>query len=85
MNRYHPFLDALHWLLAVSIITGLIMGTKVLSAAPNDVPEKLFYLKMHMTMGLVILVLMTVRLAVRFRTEKPTVADIGNKILNKLG
>jgi len=36
-------------------------------------------------MGTVILVLMTVRLGVRFFTEKPPAADIGNNLLNKLG
>lgn len=85
MKRYHPVLVALHWLLAVLIITGLIMGTQVLSATPNDAPEKLFYLKMHMTMGLVILLLMIVRLIVRFFTAKPPAADIGNNVLNRLG
>ncbi len=85
MRRYHPILVALHWLLAIMIGLGLIMGSKVLSATPNDAPEKLLYLKIHMTMGTIILVLMTVRLAVRLFTDKPSPADIGNKLLNKLG
>ena len=55
MTRYHPILVALHWLLAILIILGLIMGNNVLSATPNDVPAKLFYLKMHMFYVVVIL------------------------------
>ena len=41
-------------------------------------------LKMHMTVGLVILVLMLVRLLVRIKTQKPPRADIGHPALNKM-
>ena len=85
MKRYHPLLVVLHWLLAIMIIVGLFMGKNVLSATANTDPEKLVYLKMHMSAGIIILVLMTVRLVVRFFTTKPAHADIGNSFLNKLG
>lgn len=85
MKRYHGALVALHWLLAVMIVMGLIMGGRVLSATPNSDPEKLFYLRMHMGMGILILVLMVVRLIVRFFTQKPPHADIGSALFNKLG
>ena len=83
MQRYHPFLVTLHWLLATLIIGGLTMGTVVLAATPNDDPFKLTSLAMHMSVGMIILVLMLVRLIVRLRTEKPPHADIGNAVLNK--
>ncbi|MEW8459711.1 MAG: cytochrome b/b6 domain-containing protein [Candidatus Thiodiazotropha endolucinida] len=85
MRRYHPALVLLHWLLAIMIVAGLVMGTNVLNATPNDAPEKLFYLKMHMSMGIIIFILMTVRLGIRFFTAKPPAADIGNRLFNKLG
>ncbi len=85
MKRYHPLLVALHWVLAIMIIMGLVMGKNVLSATPNTDPEKLFYLKMHMSAGIVILVLMSVRFIVRLFSAKPPHADIGNTLLNKLG
>jgi len=85
MKRYHSFLVVLHWLLAIMVILGLILGGNVLSATPNSEPEKLFYLQMHMTMGMVILVLMGLRLVIRLFTQKPPNADIGNDLLNKLG
>jgi len=84
-RRYHSVLVTLHWMLAIMVILGLILGANVLSSTPNNVPEKLLYLKIHMTMGTIILVLMIVRLGVRFFTEKPPAADIGNNLLNKLG
>lgn len=85
MTRYHPALVALHWILAFMIIMGLVMGGNVLSATPNDAPEKLFYLKMHMSMGMIILVLMIIRLLVRWFSARPPSADIGNAALNVLG
>jgi cytochrome b561 len=85
MKRYHSVLVVLHWLLALMIVTGLIMGGKVLAATPNAAPEKLFYLKMHMSGGMTILVLMIVRLLLRFVTTKPPHADIGHTLVNKLG
>lgn len=84
-KRYHPLLVTLHWLLALMVIIGLIMGGAVLSATPNTEPEKLFYLRMHMGAGMTILVLMLVRLLVRIFTYKPPHADIGNELVNKLG
>ncbi len=85
MKRYHGLLVALHWLLAIMIIMGLIMGGRVLSATPNSDPDKLFYLQMHMSMGILILALMVIRLIVRFSTKKPAHADIGNAFFNRLG
>ncbi|MEW8626652.1 MAG: cytochrome b/b6 domain-containing protein [Candidatus Thiodiazotropha sp.] len=85
MKRYHSFLITLHWLLAVLILMGLTMGANVLSSTPNDVPEKLLYLRIHMSMGMLILVLMVIRLTVRVFSEKPVAADIGHSFLNKLG
>lgn len=85
MKRYHPLLVILHWLLAIMIIIGLVMGGSVLSATPNSDPEKLFFLKMHMSAGIIILALMVIRFIVRFFTTKPPHADIGNSLLNKLG
>jgi len=83
MRRYHPALVALHWLLAVMIIGGLIIGGQVLSETPNSEPSKLTALAVHMGSGILILVLMVVRLIVRMMTAKPPHADIGNALLNK--
>jgi cytochrome b561 len=85
MSRYHPLLVVLHWLLAVMIILGLIMGNFVLAETPNSDPGKLFALRMHMSMGIVILFLMAVRLITRFATSKPAPAETGNALLNKAG
>ena len=85
MKRYHPALASLHWLLAVLIIVALLMGSNILSQIPNDNPEKLFALKIHMISGFIILVLMIVRLIVRKATDKPAPVDTGNVAQNKAG
>ena len=85
MKRYHPALVSLHWLLTVLIIVALLMGSNILSQIPNDDPEKLFALKMHMISGFIILGLMIVRVITRKVTEKPAAADAGNAVLNKAG
>ncbi|MBV1866371.1 MAG: cytochrome b/b6 domain-containing protein [Marinosulfonomonas sp.] len=83
MSRYHPILVTLHWLLAVLIIGGLFMGSNLLAQTPNSDPFKLIALKMHMSIGIVILVLMAIRLAVRLVTQRPAHADIGNNLINR--
>lgn len=85
MKRYHPLLIVLHWLLALMIIMGLIMGGNVLSTTPNSDPEKLFFLKMHMSAGIIILVLMVIRFFIRFSTKNPPHVNIGNMFFNRLG
>ena len=82
MKRYHPVLVTLHWLLAVLVIGALVMGGQVLAKTPNSDPAKLFSLQMHMSIGIVILVLMVLRLVIRFASQKPKRADIGNDLLN---
>jgi cytochrome b561 len=85
MKRYHPALVSLHWLLAILIIVALLMGSNLLSQIPNNDPEKLFALKMHMISGFIILVLMITRVVVRKMTDKPAPAETGNALLNKAG
>lgn len=85
MARYHPLLVLLHWLLALMILGGLIMGRNVLAETANDDPYKPISLAMHMTMGMAVLALMVIRLIVRLFTARPPRADIGNAMLNKLG
>ncbi|MCK8463688.1 cytochrome b/b6 domain-containing protein [Aliiroseovarius sp. S1339] len=85
MTRYHPALVALHWILAAMVIGALIMGGQVLAALPNDSPDKMFSLRAHMTVGLVIGVLMLARLVTRLKTQHPPKADTGNALLNMGG
>ena len=84
MNRYHPALVTLHWLLALMLIAALGLGMFVLHETPNSNPEKVEMLRMHMTIGLSILALMVIRLGIRLSTKHPAEADTGHSLLNKL-
>ena len=85
MQRYHPLLVTLHWLLALMILGGLFAGNFILAPTANDDPFKLTSLMMHMSMGIAILVLMLIRIIVRLRTEKPAPAETGTPALDRLG
>ncbi len=82
MTRYHPILVSLHWILAVMIIFGLVIGGTLLVQIPNDDLFKLTALQGHMAIGFLILVLMLFRLVVRLRSTKPPRADAGIPLLN---
>lgn len=83
-RTYHPALIVLHWLLAVMILGALFAGTAVLAPLPNDDPAKLVSFRMHMGLGIAILVLMVVRLAVRLRTPRPPRAITGIALFDLL-
>ena len=85
MQRYHPALVALHWLLALMLIVALVVGSQILAETPNSNPEKVTLLGQHMVVGLLILVLMLIRLTLRWRTAVPPEADTGNSLLNRMG
>ena len=83
-KRYHTALVAIHWLMAVLLLTALSMGTFVLQHIPNSSPDKLDALKGHMVAGGLILVLTLIRLVVRLATKHPAPASTGNATLDRL-
>ena len=73
VERYHPLLVALHWVLALAIIGNLAAGGLILGDMPNSDPAKPALLRLHMATGVTILALMLVRLITRLVTSKPPV------------
>ncbi len=82
--RYHPFLVALHWFLGAFLLLDLYLGTFLLKTIPNVSPDKLEALRAHMTGGIVILVLMSLRLVVRRASAKPPAATAGHVLLDRV-
>jgi len=83
--RYHPAQVALHWLSAVLVIFALAMGMLVLKRIPNvDAAQKIFALKGHMTAGLAIAFVVTLRIALRLALVQPARATSGNAWLDRL-
>ena len=84
VSRYHPALVALHWALAFLIIAALALGALVLAKIPNTSPMKVEALRSHLTGGMIIMVLMLIRLAIRARTAHPAPASAGHPLLDRL-
>jgi len=82
--RYHPLLVALHWFLGAFLLLDLFLGTFVLKAIPNTSPDRLEALRAHMTGGFVILLLMSIRLAVRRASARPLAATAGHPLLDAI-
>lgn len=84
VSRYHPALVVLHWALALLIIAALALGALVMVKIPNTDPMKMEALRSHMSGGMVILVLMLIRLAIRSRTAHPAPVSAGHPLLDRL-
>ena len=82
--RYHPALVTLHWLIALLIVSALVFGFFVLAPMPNTEPDKIFGLRIHMIVGVSVLVLMLVRVVVRLGSAHPPKAATGNAIADRL-
>jgi cytochrome b561 len=83
-SRYQPVLVALHWLLALMIMGLLCFGFFVLAQMPNSDPRKLDILVLHMSGGMLVLVLMIVRLIIRKWSARPAAATTGSPLLDRL-
>lgn len=84
MQRYHPALVALHWLMALVILLALVAGTLLANLPPESL-DKVMGLAGHMTVGIAIGVLLLIRLAVRLSTSHPPDASTGNALLDRIG
>lgn len=82
-KRYHPALVALHWIIAILIfVTPLFAGEDgERGLSLGGVPA----LGIHMILGIIILVLLVIRLVVRWRTRHPDWATTGSIFLDKIG
>lgn len=80
-QRFHPVFVVIHWLVALGVILGLVVGGAVLSEMPND-SAKIAPLTGHMIAGMVIGVLMLVRIVMRFTVKRPARASTGNAFLD---
>jgi cytochrome b561 len=84
VKRYHPALITLHWLLAVAILLAIVFGAFVLDHMANDSIHKPGLLRMHVTLGILILIFTIARLIVRARTAKPAPLVTAKPAMDKL-
>ncbi len=87
-KRYHPALVTLHWLIALFVFVELYIGyfyiRPILLSGGGGVRGTDPILKIHMAVGIAILVLLVVRFIIRLASRKPAPADAGLKALNIL-
>ncbi len=86
-KRYHPAIVALHWIIAI-----LIFATALLAGGEGGEGRRggatiagIPILGIHMILGITVLVLLVVRLIIRWRANNPEWATTGNFFLDKVG
>jgi cytochrome b561 len=72
VTRYASSVVVLHWLIALMIIAMIPMGKSLASLPPG--PDKLWLMKLHASVGTLILVLSLTRLVLHVRSAKPSAA-----------
>ncbi|MBI1415992.1 MAG: cytochrome b [Limimaricola sp.] len=80
VRRYHPVIVVLHWLIAALIVLMLLGGYFVIAPMPEDAPQKLDVLEIHMALGMAILGLMVIRLILRAVTARPPAEITGGPL-----
>lgn len=84
-ERYHPALVSLHWIVAILIFATVLFageegeGGRALSL--GGFPP----IGIHMILGIATLVLLTIRLVIRWLTKHPDWATAGNPFLDLVG
>ncbi len=84
VKRYHPALIVLHWLLALVTLMAIYYGGVVLGGMENTDAHKAGSLKVHMIVGVLILLFTVVRLAVRVTSPRPAPLVTGKPLADKL-
>ncbi len=82
IKRYNTTMVVLHWLLAIFIFGAIFMGAFVLDEMDSSNPQKVLLLKLHIIVGVVILLLTLWRLYVRLTTPQPAPVASINKLMD---
>ncbi len=86
VHRYHPAQVILHWLIAaLIIITALLAGGAEGEGRRQFGGGGTSTLALHMTLGIAVLVLLAIRLVVRWRIKAPEWATTGSSFLDRIG
>jgi cytochrome b561 len=83
-TRYHPLQIALHWLTVALILAEFVLG-KITSSLPNTDMAKLTPMAIHMSLGIITLIVILVRISLRSKYPQPAYAATGNAFLDDFG
>ena len=84
VKRYNTTMVLLHWVLAIFILGAIFLGAVVLDEMDSDHPQKMLLLKLHIIVGIGILLFTLLRLIVRFRTPQPAPLASNNRWMDRL-
>ena len=84
-KRYHPALISLHWLVALAIFAALLFAGEEGEGGMSFSVGSLSPIGIHMILGITTLVLLTIRLFVRWFTKHPEWASTGTPLLDIVG
>ena len=84
MNRFHPALVILHWVIALLIVFSLVYGSTMVDHLPDDIDKKTSILKIHFGAGFAVLFLMIIRVVFKKFTRTPPPVDENAIKTNKL-
>src|SRR5512140_487836 len=83
VRRYHPAQVILHWLIAALIIITALLASG--AEGEGRQPGGNSTLALHMILGITVLVLLAIRLVVRWRIKAPEWATTGSGLLDRIG
>jgi len=75
-KRYNPLAITLHWLTVILMLGAGFLAEDEGGRSPINI---------HMILGSLLLIVLVLRLIVRFTNKRPAWADTGNKLLNQIG
>ena len=78
--RYHPLQVSFHWLVVVLLLAMFLLG-KYMSGLPNDT-AKLVLLGVHITLGVITMIVVIARFIARFRLPQPASSSTGHRFLD---
>jgi cytochrome b561 len=84
IKRYSTTMVILHWALAIFILGAIFMGSVVLDEMDSDHPQKILLLKLHIIVGVSILLFTLLRLALRFKTPQPAPLASNSRLMDML-
>jgi cytochrome b561 len=79
-TRYHPLQVSFHWLVVALLLAMFLLG-KYMTGLPNDT-GKLLPLGIHITLGVISLVVIIARFLARFRLPQPASANTERTFLD---
>jgi cytochrome b561 len=84
-KRYNTSMVILHWVLAIFILGAIFVGAYILDEMDSDHPQKIILLKLHIIVGVGILLFTLLRLYMRFTSPQPAPLPGSSMLMEKLG